>query len=86
MRNHRLIDETINFLIKHQNNQYYIDDIYELININQFGDENSRNLRGIVSCLNNENNLNYHDLRYYLYRILSAENGIMCINKLICKE
>ena len=86
MRNHRLIDEGVNFLISHQFNQFYIDDIYELININQFGDENSRYLNDIISCLNNQNNNLKYNLKLILYRILNSENGINCINKLICKE
>jgi len=97
MRNHRLVDEALEYLIKHKNNQYYLDDIFELIAINQFGNENSDNLRNILRCLSDYNssynggdNGNGNDslnnsLRFYLYSILNSNNGYNCINKLLCK-
>jgi hypothetical protein len=87
MRNHRLIDEAIEFLINHKNNEYYIDDIRELIEINQFGHETTNNLNSILLCLNDNNTNSLNDtLKYHLYIIINRNNGINCINKLICKE
>ena len=87
MRNHKLIADTIKFLCLNKNNNYYIDDVYEIINNNEFGLDNSNDLLEIINKLResqqNDNNLHYN-LRILLYRIIDRNNGTTCLNKLNC--
>ena len=88
MRNHKLVDDTMVFLYDHKNNNYYIDDIYEIINNNEFGSENSSDLSEILNILSDRSvnafaTLNGR-LQVPLYRIMGRNNGLFVFNKLNC--
>ncbi len=98
MRNHRFTEEVANFMLEY-NHSIYINDIRELVNINQYGNDISvyltniieileRNLNVINSNTSNASNLYVHKraLKTNIFRILEDQNGIRCCNKLINKE
>jgi len=90
MRNHKLVNKAIDFIEKNINN-YYIDDLYTIINTNEFNNININNiLIEIIDILNialinNNNNLNLDKdrLRRYLFDLISIPNGIECCLKII---
>ena len=90
MRNHKLVTRTINFILENLNN-YYIDDLYDIVNTNEFSNININNiLLEIIHMLeialinnNNNFNLNKEQLRGHLFNLISIPNGIECCLKII---
>jgi hypothetical protein len=90
MRNHKLVNRAINFIESNVNN-YYIDDLYNIINTNEFNNTNINNvIIEIIDMLNNalinsNNNLNLDKerLRRHLFDLISYPNGIDCCLKII---
>jgi len=94
MRNHKLVNRAIDFIEKNVNN-YYIDDLYNIVNTNEFNNININNiLLEIINMLrnasanvinNNNSNLNLDKdrLRRHLFDLISNPNGVECCLKII---
>jgi hypothetical protein len=93
MRNHKFAEQVVQSMLTYNNN-FYIDDIYVLINNNTYGDEISVHLRTIISILNNITNTNVNtnitaniqSLKMTVFRILSMNNGVDVLKHLICED
>jgi len=96
MRNHRFTEEVAKFMLEYNHN-FYINDIREIININEYGNNISVYLANIIEILDRHLNDIYNNriinlntykraLKTNIYRILEDLNGIPCCNKLINKE
>jgi hypothetical protein len=89
MRNHKLANRTIDFILNNVNN-YYIDDLYSIINSNEFENQNINNiLTNIINILNialNNNSSSYNIdreiLRRNIFDLISTPNGIECCLKI----
>ena len=89
MRNHKLANRTIDFILNNVNN-YYIDDLYNIINSNEFENQNVNNiLTNIINILNialNNNSSSYNIdreiLRRNIFDLISTPNGIECCLKI----
>jgi len=91
MRNHKLVNRTIDFILNNVNN-YYIDDLYSIINSNLFENQNINSiLMEIINilniALNNSNNSNNYNidketLRRLIFDLISSPNGIECCLKI----
>jgi hypothetical protein len=89
MRNHKLANRTIDFILNNVNN-YYIDDLYSIINSNEFENQNVNNiLTNIINILNialNNNSSSYNIdreiLRRNIFDLISTPNGIECCLKI----
>ena len=90
MRNHKLVNRTINFILKNVNN-YYIEDLYNIVNTDEFNNQHiNRILLEIIHILNlslininNNNNIDKETLRRYIFDLISVPNGIECCLKII---
>ena len=88
MRNHKLANRTIDFILNNVNN-YYIDDLYSIINSNEYENQNINNiLTNIINILNialNNNSSSYNIdreiLRRNIFDLISTPNGIECCLK-----
>lgn len=96
MRNHKFAEHVVQSMLTYNNN-FYIDDIYGLINNNTYSDEVSVHLRTIVSILNNITNYananintniaaNIQSLKMTVFRILNLNNGVDILKHLICED
>jgi len=98
MRNHKFAEQVVQAMLTYNNN-FYIDDIYGLINNNTYSDEVSVHLRTIVSILNNITNYaninintntniaaNIQSLKMTVFRILNLNNGVDILKHLICED
>jgi|688.fasta_scaffold105287_1 hypothetical protein len=89
MRNHKLANRTIDFILNNVNN-YYIDDLYSIINSNEYENQNINNiLTNIINILNialNNNSSSYNIdreiLRRNIFDLISTPNGIECCLKI----
>lgn len=97
MRDHRFTEEVATFMLEYNHN-FYINDIREIVNMNEYGNNISVYLANIIEILDRHLNVIYNNntiinlntykraLKTNIYRILEEVNGISCCNKLINKE
>jgi hypothetical protein len=89
MRNHKLANRTIDFILNNVNN-YYIDDLYSIINSNEYENQNINNiLTNIINILNialnnnsSSHNIDREILRRNIFDLISTPNGIECCLKI----
>jgi hypothetical protein len=87
-REHKFVEKVVSAMITYNHKEYLLD-INELITLNEYGDDITLVLMSLYNQLDSNLNTDRYDknqLKTFIYKLLTYNNGYECCKKLLCED